>query len=318
MSYYTERFVRFGEESSWGTYPSSFEAVNRPTELIMRVTDNIQDRDIIAPSRDSVSRSFLKREVAGSWELPLLSPRLFYYGMGSVSSDASSPYTIDIAVSSSIPSFTLERGIRSPPDGVAEYRGYYGLKIDSLELIAEVDEDVMLRLGLAGKGSTIPSYTWSSVVPSIDYASPAYRFSDVVLKYDGTIVTGLQRVSFEIRNNLEARWEVNQTSDYTCKEIREGLFQVSGRFTTDEDIETYIDMAMDRHEFDLTLELANNTHGTITITLKNVAISEVEDSLRGSEPLEVEFPFVCRPSDAYDTCSVRVIGPYGTISDYPI
>jgi len=320
MSEYTERFVRFGKESSWGSYPSTWENIDWVLAFDATSTEHMIEEDIATVSRQARSRVFVQREVVGSLEVNPLSPKLLYYALGSATSDDTSPYTITITGAGELPSFSIERGLKGASGTF--YTGYMGCKIDRLELTVEQGEDVVISVDFAAKDNTFPTYTWSNVVPSGVFTALPFSYLDGELVW-GSSTLRLIRVRLEINNNLEARYASRKIgSDPTPVEIREGPQVITGEFIVDKDVEDFAkDVLRARTEGTLTLKIGNDTRGTMEITCNRVALREFSDTVRGREPYEVGFPFVARCSgpSAYDAIEITYYNTIaGTIHDLPI
>lgn len=321
MSEYTERFVRLGEEDvAWGTYATVFQGVNWAKGFDATTIEERIEEDIIAASRQARSRVFVQKETAGSFEMDPISPKMFYYALGSITTDATSPYTLDIVGDLALPGFTIERGLRGTS---TIYAGYYGCKVDRLELTIEQQADVVMNIDWAAKGNTFPTaYTWGTVAPS-EFSKDPWSYHETCFKMNGTAYR-FNRFRLEINNNLEARYAAECTAE-TNKlpfELREGLQAVSGEFVVDESVNTFYDIVDARSEGTINVIIgtsaAAGTKGSIDITMVGVALEQYEDSLRGREPYEVTFPFTARASapNAYDAITVQHQNAYaGTVGD---
>jgi len=320
MSEYVERFIRFGKESTWGSYPTSWKHIQYVLSFDATTTDETIEEDLVTASRQARSRVWVQRGVVGSLEINPLSPQLLYYALGRAESDPTSPYTIRISGTMELPSFAIERALRGATG--EKYTGYLGCKIDRLELLIEREEDITLSLDFAGKDNTFPTYTWSAIAPTGTWKAFPFAYWEAELLW-GNATIPLHRVRIEINNNLEARHASKEMGgDPTLIELREGAQVITGEFLVGEDVETYAkDYARARAEGTITVRFGNDTRGTIEIICNRVALNEFADALRGREPYEVSFPFRARCSgpNAYDAIEVYYYNTLaGTIDDLDI
>jgi len=319
---YTERYVRAGNETTWGTYasPSSFDALEYIMNFNATAEEVLIEEDLIAASRQARSRAFAQREVAGSFEENPLSPRWLYYALGSVSSDATSPYSTTISGSYYLPSFSIEEGMRGQSDTM--YVGYMGCKVDRLEFLIEGEEDITFTVDWAGKDNTFPSYaSWGTVAPSGAWTGDPVPYHKACLKW-GSETINLYRIRGEINNNLEARFAGSCGSGVaTATALREGSQLISGEFRIESNVQQYAEtFARGRTEGTITISYGTDSLGTIEITLNKVAITEFPNDLSGRDAYEVDFPFTARASGPsnYDAISVTYESTaYGTIHDMP-
>jgi len=288
MSYYTERYLKWGREGTWGvevTTPENYFNYLLRTEAT--TTENKAEEAIICGGRDLRSRCWLHREVVGVYEFQPITGRIFEFILGSVSPDTTvSPYKHTIDPSTVVPSMTLERMIRSPEEGMR----YIGVKIDTAELTIEQQEDVTMVVNWAGKDAKQTVPTWKA--PPIDFAIEPYSFYHATMQYGTIKMENVTRFIITINNNLTPRYSASE-GEYTCVEIREGALEVTGRMSVGKDISRYVDDLLSRGGENCTIKLAKTGH-TIEIRLNDISFDEYADVLTGIEPYEVEFPFVAR------------------------
>ena len=341
MAFYTERAARFAVEGTFGfpgpaaNAPSpgggaagSWATFTYATRIEATTSEGRSEEAVVAGARDQVSRVFTRREVTGVIEQQLVGPTPFYYAMGSVSTDASSPYTITLAPYGTIPSFSMERYMRDFARGETIGSAYWGCKLDSLELNLEAGEVITLAMNFVGRDSTVTvdGAKMSDVDAGRNLALIPFSFHQGNIAHGGTLITQLNAGVIRIENNLAARWAVNlgvtPGPSECAREIREGLFRVSGRMTVGESLDVFADLCRSRAEFDVTCTLATATYGTFStgltmvLTLQNAAFEEYPDMLDPDEQIEAEFPFMCRPDANYNVISISVEGPYGTLGHY--
>ena len=323
MSEYPERYVRLGNETAWGTYatPSSFDPINFCLGFDATTVEERLEEDIIVTSRQARSRVWVQRAVAGAFEANVFSPRLLYYALGWANSDSASPYTVNISGSISLPSFSIERGLKGVSDTV--YTGYMGCKIDRYELLIEREEDIIQTVDWVGSDNTFPTYTaWSTVCTTIAIPTDAYPYHQACLKWGATTLN-LHRLRLEVNNNLVPRYSGTCASgNPVARAIAEGLQAISGDFIIDRDIKTFANtFAKGRTEGTIVVTIANATRGTMVITIRNVALDEFADAMRGMDVYEVTFPWTARPSsfNSYDAITiVHTSTIAGTIHDFAI
>lgn len=324
MSEYPERYVRIGHETAWGDYssPASFDPVNFCLGFDATTTEERIEEDIVATSRQVRSRVWVQRAVIGAIEANIFSPRMLYYALGWVSTpDTSSPYTVTISGSLNLPSFAIERGLRGTSDTV--YTGYMGCKIDRYELLIEREEDITQTIDWLGGDSTFPTYTdWSTVSSTIAIPTDPYAYHQACLIW-GSATILLHRFRLEINNNLVPRYAGSCASGSpAAMAIVEGLQAITGDFIVDKDLADFADTATrGRQEGTITVRIASDSRGTMEITIRNVAIDEYADALRGMEVYETTFPWVARPSsfNSYDAITVVHTSTIaGTIHDFDI
>lgn len=324
MSEYTERYVRFKEESPWGTWTNPVDIIEYCLGFDATVTEERIEEEIISTSRQARSRSWAQREVAGAFDFNPLSPRAFYLALGNTAPDAASPYTIGIGGTLSVPGFTIERGLKGP--AVTSYHGYIGAKVDRLELTIESEEDIMCALDWVGRNDTIPSHTWSTIPPST-FSTTGFAYHEACFLWgDRTGSTiNIQGCRIEINNNLEPRFSgICDAGDPVAYAIREGMQEISGDFTLLDDgaiTTTFLPAVRARAENTICVRIGNATRGTMYIDLNNVALDEFPEDISGMSPFEVTIPFTARASGpgVYDGCTITYETTIaGTITDLPL
>jgi len=315
---YVERYVKIGEESTWGQAASNLDAVMYPLSFDARVTENRTDEDIIAPSRQARARQYTTRDVALTLEWNPLGPRMWYAALGSATEDETSPYSIDITGSASLPSLTVERGLYSAND--TSIIQYVGAKVDRLELTIENGEDISMSADMIAKNTINVNDTFSNREPSFSLTSSSFplTYSNACLIWGGTTLE-LYRVRAEVNNNLIPRFAgVCTSGDNTIQSLQEGGQYVLGEFRIMENLETYFDAVTDHTQGTITIKYGNASLGTVTVAMNNVGLDEFADSFRGREDYEVDIPFVAMPTaiNAYDAITVTYEGTLGgTITD---
>ena len=295
---YVERYVKFGEEDSWGTSVATDSYFNYLLRWDGEVTEHRIEEPVIAGYRDAKSRVFTQREVVATAQAQLTSARFLEYALGSISltGGSSLPATIEPS-NSTLPSLTFQRVFRPVEGSEDNALTLWGLKVDSFEITLEQGEDVVVEYSFAGKDGTIETVTYSA--PDIDYTVVPFAYQDGVLTWGGTTLGHVIRAVITGNNNLEARFAASGTigTVFTCQELREGQLDVSGRFTIDRPLSTYAKAVLDRGEGTIVLTLTRAGTGTITITLSNVALESYSESVSGLDAIEVEYPFTCRRKD---------------------
>ena len=304
MSEYVERVVRFGAEGTFGTY-----IVDTPIYYCLgfeaTTSEERIEEDLVSPSRQSFSRIFSQRTVVGSLEENVLSPRLAYYALGWIDEDASTPYTLNISGTHTLPSFSLERGLQGATSTI--WAGYRGCKVDRFELVVEAEEDVVQTIDWIAQDSTFPTQAWSVATASYStYPANPFAYYHASLKW-GSGAIRLKKVRMEINNNLVPIFASESVGDDPILvELREGAQVVTGDFVADVDIDDYASFLRGRSEGTITIDIGNDDRGTITYTMNRVALDEFADAIRGRDVYEVTFPFRARPSGptGYDAISV--------------
>lgn len=298
---WSERYVKIGHESTWGTLASTRTAVQYPLTCELNARRVRIEEDIVSPSRQAYSRAFVQIELTGALEWNPLSSRMFYYALGSYTSGTPIVYT----GSGILPSFSLEQGLRIPNKETL-ILGYVGLKVDRLELTIEGEEDIVMSADLVGKDVASITGNWDTLKPTgswIDY-TPTYCKSE--LKW-GSEVIPLLRTRLEISNNLSAKFAgVGMDGVCTAVALKEGGQEITGEFRVDSDLSDWITSQLGTTEGTLTISWGSSVIGTITITANRVALDETPIRLRGKEELTVDIPFRARTSgpSAYDAVSV--------------
>ena len=304
MSYYTNRYVKFGQETSWATAVTPDTFSNYLLRFEGGWTDNRVDEPVIAGERDAKSRTYVHREVAAVMQVQPVSARWFEYCLGSLDTAAGDSLPAILTPGSTLPSITVQR-VYSPVPGAEENAlKLWGLKVDTWELTIEQSEDIVLEMNYAGHDGTVETVSYSA--PSIDYTIPAMAFHNAVLKYNGDPIR-FRRLVISGDNNLEAIFESGGTlgNTFCCQELREGGCDISGRLQLDTSLSTYAANVLSRSEG--TLECSIQTSAaTVVITLNNVAFDEYREPITGLDVIEVEIPFSCRRVDA-DTPAIQVV-----------
>ena len=317
MSEYTERAVRFGQESSWGTYGGTWKTVEYCLSFDATTTEEKIEEDLVSASRQARSRAWGQRSVVGSWESNFMTPKLLYYALGSVSTDSATPYTIAFRGDLSLPSFTIERTLRGNSDTFSV--GYYGCKLDRYELLIEAEQDIVQTADWIGKNNQENSYAWSTIASSAVFSADPFTYLNACFTIIGSSIR-VNRVRIEINNNLTPRFGAFCTgNDPTCFELREGGQLITGDFTIDNDVSSYaIDRARARAEGIIIVTIGAAGRGTIDITMNNVNLDEFQDNIRGKDIYEVSFPFTARASgpSQYDAITASYRNTVsGTVSD---
>jgi len=294
---YQERGLEWSEDGSTWSGGTIGGPIQYPLDFDATSTEGIIEEEPITGDRDAVSQVDSSREITGRFEAQFMSPKLFYYVLGSLSSKTIDPYTISPAAT--IPYIYFRRGLSSP-NNIAIYED---CKIDSARISLEVGEDVTYELNFVSSWSTLQTTSYSA--PSIDFSKEPFVFYEGKLTRGGTVVTDLQSIEIEISNNLEARYSADSSLSRPRGpyKIREGRLAVTGRFTAGETVEPIIQSILKGNRFDLVLTLVKGSE-TVTITLKNARITEWSDAISGRDVYEVEFPFSCRPTSGLDIMSI--------------
>jgi len=309
MSYYTERYLKWGREGTWAVEVTPDKYFNYLLRTEATTTENKAEEAIIGGGRGLRSRCWLHREVVGVYEFQPITGRIFEFILGSVSPDITvQPYRHTISPSTVVPSMTLERVIRSPLEGMK----YIGVKIDTAELTIEQQEDVVMVVNWAGNDSKQTTPGWT--VPPLDFAIEPYSFYHATMRYGTLTMENVTRFILTMNNNLTARYSASE-GEFTCVEIREGAFEVSGRIVVGKDISNYVADLLGRKETDCTITLAKSGH-TIELQINDIAFDEYADVLTGIEPYEVEFPFVAREVPGVPAIRAITTGTEGTFSKY--
>ena len=301
MSYFTDRWIKFGKESSWGEWTTPDTFPNYLTDWSATTTENKNEEDLIGGSRDWRKVTWLEEGVVARWTQELVSGKIFEYILGTVSDTDTSPVTYSPA--STLPSMSVYRGLYPDEDGNTVSLGYYGLKVDTAELTIEQGADVQLEINFAGKGATIPS---ALSKPSLDMSLVPFSFyhSSIDVKHPAGQFTAkyATRLQISINNNLEARYG-SGAMQYRPIEIREGELEVTGRLTVEGYFGELSSIVLNRQTCTIDVYLIKSGH-TIQITLNNVTFGELPDELSGLDVVEGEFPFSARPSSGNDAIKV--------------
>lgn len=306
MSENVERLVRFGAEGTFGTY-----TVSNPIYYCLgfeaTTTEERIEEDLVSASRQGFSRIYTKRAVIGSLEENVLSPRLAYYALGWTDSpDTASPYSINIAGTHTLPSFSVERSLRSGTNTIVT--GYMGCKVDRFEILVEAEEDIVQTIDWIGQDNTFPTTTWATIAAVFStYPENPYAYYHAQLKW-GSATIRLKRARMEVNNNLVPIYASEEVGDNpVLVDLREGLQAITGDFIVDVDIDTFANTAVrGRNEGTITISMGNDERGTIVYTLNKVALGEFADAVRGRDVYDVTFPFRARPTGptAYDAITV--------------
>ena len=300
MSQLPERVVRFGEEASWGTpsttisallYALSFEGTSREVR---------GEEEIVATSRQARARSWLQKEVTGSFEFKPVTPLIFYFALGGITEDTQSPYTMSEYGTLSLPSFTIENILRGTSNTIQSQ--YIGCKVDRLTMRITPKEDIRITVDFAAKDHLVPSYEWSTIAPTSDqFTLSPFEYYEAKL-YWGTSTISLLSLSLEANNNLEAVY----TDDTVPTRIVEGYQEISGALKPEESqISIFRDFLRSRSEGTIDIRFGDS-RGTTDIYLYKVALDEYVDRTRGRDMYEVEFPFKARASGParYDSATI--------------
>jgi len=306
MSYFTDRWIKFKEEDSWGEWATPDTFPNYLLEWSATSTENKSEEDLIGGSRDWRKRVWLEEGVVARWLQELVSAKIYKYILGSRTGtgDTVSPSSSTYSLSSTLPSISVYRGLYPDESGGTFSLGYYGLKVDTSELTIEESGDVRLELNFAGRGVTIPS---AISKPTLDMDVEAFAFHhssiDIITNTGSTLSCSLTpRLVISTNSNLTARYSAGSGS-YRPTELREGAFQVSGRITMSGQLSSIASQIINRTDNTIKAYL-KKAGSTITFTLNNVTFDELPDEIRGLEPVEIEIPFVARPESGSDALTV--------------
>jgi hypothetical protein len=308
MSYYTDRWVKFKKETAWGTWNAPDTIVNYLMDWSATTTENKEEENIIAGARDFKKRVWLEEGVVGKWTQELVTGKMFEFILGTYTTAAPTTGPFTYSVISTIPSMSIFRGVYPDETNSTFAVGYYGMKVDSADLTIESKGPVNLEISFAGRGSTIPIPPLTGLgrsTPDMTQVAYAFHNSSISLISPGPNTTWLDNVSkfvMTMNNNLEARYSAGANS-YRAVELREGALEISGRITLGGDLTTMSSIVTSRQDCTLILNLIKNG-GTIVATLKNVSFDEMPDELKGLDVVELEFPFVARPSSGSDALVV--------------
>ena len=142
MSYYTDRWVLFKEEGTFGTYATPNTFMNYMLAWDVTTSENLIEEELIAGARDWKSRAWTEEEIAGRFEFQPVSAKMFYFVLGSFSNTVGTAHTMK--PHSTIPSLSFYRGLYPDASSNTVSIGYYGVKIDTAEIRLEVGEDVTM------------------------------------------------------------------------------------------------------------------------------------------------------------------------------
>jgi hypothetical protein len=257
-------------------------------------TENKEEEDIIAGSRDFRKRVWLEEGVVGRWLEEVVTAKIFEYVLGG-HAGTTGVGAQTYSVGATLPSMSIYRGIFPDENSATFSVGYLGMKVDTAELTIEQSGDCRLELNFAGKGVTIPA---GIATGSPDMTQQAYAFHNcsISLQYAAGSSVNLDNVSrfvLTINNNLEARYSAGAQS-YKAVEMREGAQEVSGRIGLAGDITQMASIVTNRVDCTIFAYLVKPS-ATITFQINNVSFGEYVDELTGLDPVEPEFPFTARP-----------------------
>jgi len=300
-SFYTDRWIKFAQEGTWGTWATPTTFPNYLLEWSATTTENKNEDDLIGGSRDWRKRVWLEEGIVGRWRQELVSAKIFEYILGA-KSGTTSPATY--SPTSTLPCMSIYRGLYPDESGNTVSIGYAGMKVDTSELTVEEGEDIRLELNFAGKNATIPSASAKGI---LDMSVIELGFGDSsidVVTDTGTTLSGtlIQRLVISTNNNLNARYS-SGVGSYKATELREGGFEVSGRLVMGGQFNTISSQVLNRTSNTIITYL-KKTGSTITITLSNVSFGELADELSGLEPVSIELPFTARPVSGNDAMKV--------------
>jgi len=298
---YLERYVKLGPETSFGTETGNYRAVNYPLRCEMRVNETIVEDDIVSQYIDQVSRGARQREITGTLETQFINPAMLRFSLGKFKYSAvtGSQYFYRFTVVASVPSFTLQKGIRKP----TEVATYLGACPNIHRIVMEPGEDIIQELTIVAKDI---EYATSGFSPlNIDPSIPYFTSFGGKLFKGGNEIAGLQGITIEINRNLSARWTSKIPVDRTVKEFRPGRCEVTGTFTLDEFTSSFIGLALSREKFTLAYELFMSSWNRVRFAIRNAIIPEAPDEIRGREPYELEFPFRAAGSSGLDIIVVE-------------
>jgi hypothetical protein len=231
------------------------------------------------------------------------SAKIFEYCLGSHNpANATSPFTIGIG--STLPSMSIYRGLSPGATGESGTisMGYYGMKVDTWELTLERGEVVSLEINFAGKGATQPT---AIAKPSVSTTVPVFSFYHGEVVYGVTTLAYLNRLVLSGNNNLEARLSAGSLT-YRPVKLREGERELTGRMVVDSPLSTFATDVLARGEATITVSLKGSTpdQGTMTFTVKNIALDELPDAITGLDAIEAEIPFSARGVTGYDMIQI--------------
>jgi len=318
MSYYTDRWVLFKQEGTWGTWatnPDTFP--NYLMEWSATTTENKEEEDIIAGSRDYRKRVWLEEGVVGRWVEEVVTAKIFEYVLGSHTGTAGTvtPSASTYDTGATLPSMSIYRALYPNESNATVSIGYLGMKVDTAELTVEQSGDVRLELNFAGKGVTIPASPIAKGTVSMSETAYAFHNCTVSLVHpSGTLaLDNISRFVLSVNNNLEARYSAGAQT-YKAIELREGALEVTGRIGLSGDITDMASIVTNRQDCTIIAKLIK-TGATITFTANNVSFGEYVDELTGLDPIEVEIPFTARPNASSDALVITEANTvaYGTL-----
>ena len=237
-----------------------------------------------------------------------MSSKPFYLALGSYDFNTITQQA-SITPASTVPSLSFYRGLLDDSGDTISV-GYYGVKIDSWELTAEAEEDIVLDIDLAGIGATVPSAIEKPTLQNLN----AFAFHEVDFRVEGTVYSGFNRLVLSGNNNLEAKYAANLS--YRPLAIREGALEITGRITVFDDLDTWNTLVTSRSEYDVEVWLKKSNQ-TITIYLANVAFGEYGEPLRGLDEVDVEIPFRARRIGTTPAIKVIEKSTFDTWDDLP-
>jgi len=298
---YLERYIKLTPETAFGSEGENYRAVNYPLRCEMRINETIVEEDIVSQYIDQVSRGARQREITGTLEMQFINPAMLRFSLGKFTYSAvtGSQYYYKFSVIASVPSFTLQKGIRRP----TEVATYLGTCPNIHRIVMEPGEDIVQELTIVAKDINYATTGFSPL--NIDPSIPYFTSFGGKLTKNTSEVAGLQGITIEINRNLSARWTSKIPTDRTVKEFRPGRCEVTGTFTLDEFTSSFVGLALARKEFTLTYELFKESWNRVIFTIKNAIIPEAPDEIRGREPYELEFPFRAAGSSGLDIMTVE-------------
>ena len=309
MVYVVDRWVKFKEETSHGTWVTPDTFPNYILDWDSTEEERRSEEELIAGERDQISRVFTSEGVVARMTQQLVSSKPFYLVLGShTSPDTASPYST-ISPASTLPSLSFYRGLLAS-DGSTISLGYYGMKVDTAELVIEAEEDITFELNFAGVGATVPTAIAKPTLQEL----PAFSYHNCSITVGGTFYSGWRRLSLSLDNKLSAIYAANL--GYRPEAIREGGLEVSGRITVHSDLDKWESIVRSRSEYPMTISMIM-TGKTIEIRLSKVAFGEYGEALRGLEGVEPEIPFRARRTGTTPAITVYENSGYTLWTDMP-
>jgi len=306
MSYYIDRWLLFGKETTWGqgVTPNTFP--NYVLEWSATTTENKSEEDIIGGARDYRKLVWLEEGVVGRWLQEVVSAKIYEYILGQYSTaDTVAPFRYTYSPASQVPSMTIYRGLYPDEAGNTISLEYYGMKVDTSELTIEQGADLRLEVNFAGKNPAVVGTDRAKPSLDLDLEQFSFHHSKIeIIKEDGSTITCTLLVSLSIatNNNLEARYS-GGAATYRPVELKEGLLEVSGRLVMGGQFEEIAKQVIGRKDNTITVNLVKTGH-TIDITLRNVTFGELPDEITGLEPIEMDLPYTCRPKAGSDVMTI--------------